>query len=404
VGKDGSEFVNHAGPTAAVLSGGGAKGAYEVGVLKALLSGASPATDYRPIDPEIYTGTSVGGYNSTFMSASPELPASVVIGQLEQIWLNRIANTLWNCGNGVFRIRGAPCQGLDPGCILHPAETAVEFARDSLELTAWGLAKGAQFFASEGSLQNRVLSLFSLEAFISASPFVQLVDETINFQGLARSPKTLMIAASNWRSGILKLFDRREIAERVGRDAVLASAALPGLFPPVEIDGVPFVDGGLLQNSPLKPAIRAGAKTIHLVFLDPLVRNIPLRPLASSLDVFDRMFAIIWANQVRFDLRICTGINQTLAWLRRPQEKEPAPEIAAALVEQARKVIEQSAAGRSFRPINVHVYRPADDLGGGDGLIDFHERRLETSIRMGFDDAVNHDCRSAGCILAEETN
>ena len=53
---------------AVVLSGGGANGAYEVGVLLALCEGASPATDYVPLSAEIYTGTSVGAYNVAFMA------------------------------------------------------------------------------------------------------------------------------------------------------------------------------------------------------------------------------------------------------------------------------------------------------------------------------------------------
>ena len=52
---------------AVILSGGGANGAYEVGVLKALLTGQSPATDFQPLDPDIFTGTSVGAFNAALL-------------------------------------------------------------------------------------------------------------------------------------------------------------------------------------------------------------------------------------------------------------------------------------------------------------------------------------------------
>src|SRR5437868_8326353 len=57
--------------TAVVLSGGGANAAYGVGVLKALLRGESPATDFQPLEPQIYVGTSGGGINAAIMVSQP---------------------------------------------------------------------------------------------------------------------------------------------------------------------------------------------------------------------------------------------------------------------------------------------------------------------------------------------
>ena len=55
--------------SAIVLSGGGAKGAFEVGVLLALAEGRSAATGHRPLSTDIYTGTSVGAFNATFLAS-----------------------------------------------------------------------------------------------------------------------------------------------------------------------------------------------------------------------------------------------------------------------------------------------------------------------------------------------
>jgi len=51
------------GKIAVVLSGGGATGAYEVGVLKALYGGKSRVTQFKPLDPDIFSGTSIGSFN-----------------------------------------------------------------------------------------------------------------------------------------------------------------------------------------------------------------------------------------------------------------------------------------------------------------------------------------------------
>ena len=56
------------GVNAVVLSGGGSHGAFAVGVMKALFTGASPAVDFEPLESDIFTGTSVGAFNASIMT------------------------------------------------------------------------------------------------------------------------------------------------------------------------------------------------------------------------------------------------------------------------------------------------------------------------------------------------
>ncbi len=58
--------------TALVLSGGGAYGAFAIGIMKALYAGASPATNYQPLKADIFTGTSVGAFNAAVMVGQKE--------------------------------------------------------------------------------------------------------------------------------------------------------------------------------------------------------------------------------------------------------------------------------------------------------------------------------------------
>jgi NTE family protein len=382
--------MSAAGRTGVVLSGGGANGAYEVGVLKALIHGASPATGYRPIDPETYTGTSVGAYNAAVMASRPGQPATAVAEELERLWLERIADTLRRCGNGVFRVRGLPFQFLDPGCLVRPLQVLTNFARDSVDLTAVGLVKGAQFAASDTSLQSRVLSLIDLQAFVSASPLHGLVEETIDLAALRRSAQRLSIAATDWERGVFRLFSKQEIADIFGTDAILASAAIPGIFAPVQVGGVFYVDGGVLLNTPLKPAIADGATIIHVIFLDPLVSNIPLKPLPSTLDTFDRMLVIQMA---------AAGINRMLELLKRGAPESASREEAGTFLRVAWQMYRRMLADRELRELTVHIYRPQTALGEGEGLLDFQHARLQRLIEMGYGDAVAHDCAVDGCLL-----
>jgi NTE family protein len=405
VGQDGEELVTAGGCDGVVLSGGGADGAYEVGVLKALLHGASPATGYRPIDPEVYTGTSVGAYNATIMASRPGTPATAVAEELEAIWLDRIANSLRTCGNGVFRVRGAPFQGFDPGCLRNPVRSLVELGQDAAVLTAFGLIKGAQFATSDAPLKSRLLSLVELDAFVSESPLRQLLAETVNLDSLRRSGKRLTIATSNWKYGVLRLLSKQDISDVVGTDGILASTALPGIFPPVTIDGIPYVDGGVLLNTPLKPAIRDGADTVHIVFLDPLVQNITLAVLPSSLDTFYRLFAVIWAANVRRDLLQAEMVNRLLELLERENPIETAaPELKRLLRAGPGIFRHLVEGGQPYRKLTIHIYRPATDLGSGEGVLDFQRRRLGDLVAMGYRDAVHHDCEAAGCVRPGRTS
>ena len=76
--------------TAIVLSGGGGNGAYAVGVLKALCSGKSPVTNYQPLEPDIFTGTSIGSFNSAFLVSQWDSYGTASVANLERFWLETI--------------------------------------------------------------------------------------------------------------------------------------------------------------------------------------------------------------------------------------------------------------------------------------------------------------------------
>ena len=64
----------------------------------------------------------------------------------------------------------------------------------------------------------------------------------------------LRIAATNWSTGQLEVFGNADFAGDKGYAAVEASAALPGVFAPVVCGESMYVDGGLIMNTPMKPA------------------------------------------------------------------------------------------------------------------------------------------------------
>ena len=56
---------------------------------------------------------------------------------------------------------------------------------------------------------------------------------------------------------------------------------------------------------------------------------------------------------------------------------------------------------RPYRKLTIHRYRPASDLGGAVGMLDFNREKIEELIARGYHDAAGHDCSASGCSLGE---
>src|SRR5215471_20501067 len=119
--------------TAVALSGGGAYGAYEVGVLKSLVNGQSRAVNGVPLEPGILTGTSVGNFNAAVLAMFPD-SAIEGVKRLERIWLDDIADGGGVHGNGIYRIRGNPEGYLEGSGLKNPLEPLFRAAADAAYL------------------------------------------------------------------------------------------------------------------------------------------------------------------------------------------------------------------------------------------------------------------------------
>jgi predicted acylesterase/phospholipase RssA len=381
---------------ALVLSGGGANGAYEVGVVRALAEGASPATGFAPLAARIYSGTSVGAFNAAFL-AQDWSSGRQAAGALDEVWRRQVADSVGSCGNGVYRLRGDPLRWVDPGCAVHPLNNLLVTAGDAAHFAVFGLVRGLNFLTAAEPLRVRLSDLVDISAFISESPFQALLKATIDLGGLARSPSELRVVATDWLAGKAVVFDKTDVVSRFGTDAIEASGAIPGIFPPVLLDGKPFVDGSLRMNSPLQPAIAAGADVLHVVYLDPDVVEVPLPNLPNTLDTFYRVYVILIATNVNRDVFTAALVNEDRELVGRLGMEATDPRLAGLTFLQA--ILRRRRTGRPYRPLVIHRYRPKLPLGNIAGLLDFRANRIDELIALGYDDAVHHDCGAEQCIL-----
>lgn len=393
---------------AVILSGGGGYGAYEVGIMKALLGGEMAGAGYRPIEPGIFTGTSVGSFNAAFMVSQPGVASGQTAEELERAWLNEVAGTVSRCGNGVFRFRGNLLRLVDPACYTTPLGPLEQLGNDASFVAGALFSRGVNALLTQGSIANRGLQFVDLSALISVEPFKEMLKRTINSQAICDSDRQLRIVATNWETGEVKTFENGDIAnEEFGPQMIMASAAIPGLFPPVEISGDLYVDGGTVMNTPLKCALQAGAVTMHIVYLDPDVGNIPIRRLMNSIDTFDRVFTIMLATKINEDIETAAWINQGLRTMELVEEAGSAANLSAADITAFVRVAGQIAGrikqGRPYRKLTIHRYHPKDDLGGPMGMLDFSEDSIRRLIARGYEDAVFHDCNESKCIFPDQS-
>lgn len=97
-------------------------------------------------------------------------------------------------------------------------------------------------------------------ALFPTEPWRRFIEREISYRRIEEAAIPLRIVATRFDDGSEVVFDSGSIA-----DAILASTALPGAFPPHEIDGRLYLDGGLVDQVPLGPAVEAGASTLYVL-------------------------------------------------------------------------------------------------------------------------------------------
>jgi len=389
--------------TGVVLSGGGANGAYEVGVLKALLTGKCPSLAGRPLAPDLFAGTSIGSFNATFMVAQWDTYGPAVAGNLEAAWLERLSGTAMRA-NGGYRFRFDPIDWLTPSRYLpNPLQPLLQLVQDGAHLSWEGMKRAVNFATeSEAGLRQRLAEIVDFTAFVSTEPWERTIRESIDFALVRSSSRALRIAATNWTTGKLRIFHNYHMTDRMGTLAVMASSAIPGVFPPVFVGAEPHVDGGVLLNSPLKLVTDEGAEEVHVVYLDPDVAAIPFSALESTVATLYRQQIVSWAQRVNDDVEDAAIINRGIETLGRAERGELG-ERDAELVVLAKSVPKfwvRFQRHLRYRPLTVHRYHPRDELGGGPlGMLNLDRNHIEELIARGFSDASMHNCKESGCIL-----
>lgn len=316
--------------TGLVLSGGGARGAYQVGVVRALAE--------LNIKVDAIAGASIGALNGAVLASADDMETGAArLGELwEALAQDSPVRVNWPV---VARLAAAA------GATLMPVANAARLAGMMLNLaTAMAVApQVAGAAAKSAALHDAVESGLASDAALH-----KLIDQFLNLDALARglplyislyeSPAALVslfeyflagIGLRDTRPPIFMHLQSRPLAQQ--RDCLLASAALPLIFQPRELNGKNYVDGGIggrasqAGNTPHRPLLEAGCNVLIVTHLgdasfwsrlDALTaRVIEIRPTKSiargsgiqDLLSFDAKKLRSWVDQGYDDTMRCVG-------------------------------------------------------------------------------------------------
>jgi NTE family protein len=259
--------------TALALQGGGALGAYQAGVYQAL--------DEAGYTLDWLSGVSIGAINAAIIAGNA--PAHR-LERLEEFWALVSSHSGW----------------IEPP-IPDPIREA--FAEFSSTLTT--LVGRPGFFEPRLPPPWLLPPKFAMvTSYYDTAPLRQTLERLVDFDRLNEDGTQLSVGAVNVHTGNYVFFcnyptrrsDTRHV--RIGPEHIMASGALPPGFPPVEIDGAWYWDGGIVSNTPLNHLLEEHPRTGTLAFQVDLFSS--RGPLPATLaDVMERQKDITYSSRTR---------------------------------------------------------------------------------------------------------
>ncbi|RYG42078.1 MAG: patatin-like phospholipase family protein [Chitinophagaceae bacterium] len=311
---------------ALVISGGGSKGAFAVGVIKYL------AANFPMSKFDMYVGTSTG-------SLIAPLAALDKIDELEELYTTQNTKDIVQKFNIGDRLSKNSIMGVDPLWKLvnkHYTDDFYEKLQQS----------GKQIFLATTCLQTSELVIYS------------------------NKPQA---ASDNYAS--------RQIETPMQfRKAVLASACQPVFMPPVKVnldfDGAEdqfyqYVDGGVREYAGIEMAIQNGATEIVAILLSAEHTAVELTEYKDIYGILEKTISIFTEDVGKNDMVIPMQFNEALKYIDSVKRKM---RKAGLTKEEVDEYFTTSTTPNPFQdkvPLKIHIVRPQKPLGGGPGGLDF---------------------------------
>jgi len=334
-----------------ILQGGGALGAYQAGVYQHLLE------HHTPIDWVI--GTSIGAINSALIAGNPpETRMSKMRGFWESL-MPPPASALW--------------AGIPAWMNIPHAASTVGIMMNGVD----GFFK-PRFGAS---LDMHAKVPLGQAGFYDTSPLKTTLENYVDFDYLNSGAMRISVCAVDIDDGQSMVFDSRNIT--IQPEHIMASGALPPGFPPIEIGGRAYWDGGVYSNSPLEVFLEDDAKRDALCFMVDLWDPTEERP-KSIFEAMTRYKSIQYASRSAEQLAMHQKIQDLQRAIRALTEQLP-PDTRES---KSLQPLIELGCDHTINVVHLIMKALPDDHYFKD--IDFSEETVNTRWNAGI-----HDCRRA---------
>ncbi len=326
-----------------ILSGGGARAAYQVGVLKAICR-LLPSDSGNPF--KIISGTSAGAINAVAL-ASYAGHYRLGIRQLERIWKNFSCDQVYR--SDFTSVISWSCKFFMNTFFGYKAGDAVSLL-DNTPLRQL-LKKFISFENIQKAIDNQDLHALS----VTASGYSS--GESVSFFQAHKSVK-------NWQR-----LRRIGIRSRINLEHLMASSAIPTVFPAVKINREFFGDGAVRQLAPISPVLHMGADKILVIGVSgdthKRKQRETMKSYPSMSKIMNHMFNAAFLDSMEIDVERLTRVNGTLSKI--PDDI-------------------MQAQGINLRPVELLEIKPSESI---DDIAARHSRDLPRSLRFFFKSSNN---------------
>lgn len=305
---------------AIVMTGGGARAAYQVGVLKAI---AEIIPRHSPSPFRIICGTSAGAINAASLAAKADHFQNAV-RRMDTVWANFTSDQ-------VFRT--------DPAGVMKTG------AHWLLTMMLGGLGKHSPMYLLDRAPLRKLL-----EKYIDSGVFQAQIDSdnlhalSVNTTGYSSHQSVSFYhgqsSIKNWKRA-----QRIGVAARITIDHLMASSAIPFLFSPIKLNREYFGDGSIRQTAPISPALHLGADRILVIGnheQDPEEERISNPNFPTLAEIAGHTLNSIFLDSLDADIERLQRINRTISIIDdKKREKH----------------------GVTLRQVEVQVISPSKDIG-----------------------------------------
>lgn len=364
--------------TALILSGGGARGAYQVGVLKGL-SEILPEKMKSPFD--ILSGSSAGAINCAHLATNIQ-HFSVAIEKLVYLWSQIKAEQ-------VFKTDFLSLNKFSLGLLGEKKLNALLDTAPLREL----ISKNCDFTKIKKNLEAEFINSVIITAnnydSSSAISFIQTKDQSHVF----------------WRES-----RRKAVLAEINVDHVMASSAIPMLFPPIEIESQHYGDGCVRNNTPCSPSIRMGAEKLFVIGvrtqlstevnhqIQSLKKKAPPQQSPSMIKILNTLLNAVLLDSVEQDVLRIQRINQLAKLVKQSEsqvsveDKMGLKEIPALCISPSQDIGELARQHAHHLPrlirMTISAFGSLDEASEILSYLLFEPNFCKSLIEMGYQDAL----------------